>query len=335
MMRVLLVALAVAAVGEPSWACKHRRGRGVVYGPAATPRMPTADDKVMLRAKLQKGLVFFQEIETDTEGAMKVMGQDLKQTQRQTFVLRWEVLGQDPKGQWQLTSKIIGVKMDIDIGGNRIHVYHYDTPAKEQNPLSEFVKQLMELDLKYTLTSEFQVAIVEGLDKLVDKLSRIKPSMKTLVEKVLNESAVKAMAAGLFEPLPNRAVRPGETWVRRSLYMDLGPVGVMQPVMTYRYEGRHRDLDKISVKTEILFEGPGKGDGLPFTVRAADLKGHSGGGEVLFDRRLGRIVSSTLSHRLQGQIVIEVGGMKTVVDLDQRQTTRLRITDYNPMPKGE
>src|SRR5262245_55668255 len=62
---------------------------------------------------------FYQELTTDTTQVMKVMGQEVKQEQKQTFYIQWTP--QEAKGDnYVVTQKIIGVKMNIDIGGNKI-----------------------------------------------------------------------------------------------------------------------------------------------------------------------------------------------------------------------
>src|SRR5262245_5578203 len=59
---------------------------------------------------------YYQELKTDTTQTMKVMGQDVKQTQEQTFFIKWT--GQEPKDKALVVQqKIIGVNMKIDIGG--------------------------------------------------------------------------------------------------------------------------------------------------------------------------------------------------------------------------
>src|SRR5262245_47702675 len=133
MARILSVAavLSLVLLTEPAWACK-RRGRGVVVLPAAVPLMPRAEETV-LRLNLERGQAYFQELETVTNQTMKVMGQELKQEQRQTFVMQWTTKGKNEQGLWQVGLKFVGVKMHIDIGGNKIE---YDSEAdQEPGPL--------------------------------------------------------------------------------------------------------------------------------------------------------------------------------------------------------
>ncbi|MGE3809544.1 MAG: hypothetical protein AB7K24_33185, partial [Gemmataceae bacterium] len=72
-----------------------------------------------LKWKFKKGETFYQEMTTDTKQTMKVSGMDITQNQKQTFYFSWNV--KDEKdGNWSVEQKIIGAKMDINIGGQPI-----------------------------------------------------------------------------------------------------------------------------------------------------------------------------------------------------------------------
>src|SRR5262245_43039065 len=66
----------------------------------------------------------YQVLTTKTVQDMTVQGQAVKQTQEQTFYLKWTPGPKKERingvGHWVVTQKIIGVKMVIEIGGNRI-----------------------------------------------------------------------------------------------------------------------------------------------------------------------------------------------------------------------
>ena len=75
---------------------------------------------VKMEWKFRKDTPFYQEMETVTTQTMKVQGQEVKQTQEQTFWLEWT--GQEPSKDNNLVvkQKIVGVDMKIDIGGVNI-----------------------------------------------------------------------------------------------------------------------------------------------------------------------------------------------------------------------
>lgn len=82
--------------------------------------MRRAEGKVELRWKFDVGKPFFEEITRHTNQTMKVMDMEVNQQQHQVFYLQWTPEVVDERGHWLLGMKIIGAKIDIDIGGNRI-----------------------------------------------------------------------------------------------------------------------------------------------------------------------------------------------------------------------
>src|SRR5437660_896989 len=91
---------------------------------------------------------FFQTVESDTVQDLKVADMSFKQKQKQTFLMEWTPKGE--KGDTiTVEQKIVGVKMDLDIGGNKIsYDSTEDTTAK--NPMTQFFKALEKA--KFTLT---------------------------------------------------------------------------------------------------------------------------------------------------------------------------------------
>src|SRR5947209_17360 len=71
--------------------------------------------------KFKKDAKFYQELTTSTDQTMKVQGNDIVQNQKQTFYFSWTPLEvDDKKKEVVLEQKIIGLKMEIDIGGSKI-----------------------------------------------------------------------------------------------------------------------------------------------------------------------------------------------------------------------
>ena len=62
---------------------------------AALATTVAAQEKATFAFKLEKDKVFYQEMTTQVVQAIKVQGQDLKQTQEQTFFFKWTPLKQD------------------------------------------------------------------------------------------------------------------------------------------------------------------------------------------------------------------------------------------------
>ncbi|HTU21702.1 MAG TPA: sigma-70 family RNA polymerase sigma factor [Gemmataceae bacterium] len=279
---------------------------------------PTA---VMLQWQLTTGQPFYQIFTTETSQVMKVMNNDVRQKQRETFYLQWtpeKTLG----GKWILAQKILGAKLDIDLGNN------------PPNVAQDISKALVGAELKWTLDAKtLEILRLDGRAKLVKKLGETNPAMKPLIDKLLSEDALKEMADASFGLLMGPA-RPGDSWTKRR-QMDMGPIGKYQNHFQCTYEGRKGKLDKIQVKMTPKYLPPrhdqqGIG-GLPFRIDEKTTLRGRGTGVLYFDRTKGRLDRSEMSTELGGTLVIKIGGQKTDVEFSQTQETRVQTMETNPV----
>jgi hypothetical protein len=279
---------------------------------------------------------------TKTKQKMTVMNNDVTQTQNQTFYFSWT-----PKSlkddKWIIEQQILGVKMDIDIGGSPIKYDSTSQAANNNNPLSEFFKALV--DAKFTLTIDpktLKITKIEGRDEFVKRLSDANKQMAPLLNQILSEKALIEMAAPTFAVIPQGTVeKGGKPWTKET-ELDMGPIGKYVNKYTYTYEGEDKDtkLDKIDVKTKLTYTPPTKAEGiggLPFKITSADLKSKDDGskGTVWFDREKGRVAQSKMELKLEGTLKIEIGGQPTDVTLSQEQTTEVKTDDKNPLTKDK
>ena len=291
-------------------------------------------DKVSLRWKFEKDKTFYQKMVTKTVQTMKVMNNDVNQTQNQTFYFSFKPTKVENE-KVTIEQKIIGVAMDIEIGGSKIS---YDSTKSEQanNPLGDFFKALVdstftiELDLK-TLT----VSKVEGRDAFIQKLVAANPQMKPLLEVILSEGALKEMAEPTFAVVPNKEAAKGEKW-KRTTKLDMGPIGKYDNEYNYTLESVDKDTAKIKVDTVLNYKEPGDvagQGGLPFKIKSAKLKSSNPVGEITFSVAKGRLEKSNTKLELKGELQIEIGGQATKVDLSQTQESSVETSDTDPLPK--
>src|SRR6516225_10674924 len=113
--------------------------------------------EVQLKGEFKKDQPFFQTMDTETKQSMKVMGMDHTQNQKQTFIFGWTPKEQDKDKNWIVTQKIEGVKMDIEIGGNKITYDSTKDAAGAGNPLAEFFKALVGSEFELTISPEMKV----------------------------------------------------------------------------------------------------------------------------------------------------------------------------------
>jgi len=293
------------------------------------------DGAVTLKWKFEAQRPFYQVMTTETKQVMEVMKNPVNQTQKQTFYFRWRPLKLDADSV-AIEQEIIGVKMEIDIGGTKIS-YDSTGPVQANNPLGDFFKALVGSKFTVALdTRTYQVREVAGREEFIKKLVAANPGMRQLLDTILSTDAMKEMAEPTFAVVPGKAVTPGETWSKKST-LDMGPIGKYVNQYTYTYEKvTEKALHQIAVKTTLDYTPPdekaGQG-GLPFKIKAAKLTSSNPVGQVFFDNTRGRVQSSSMKLTLKGDLTIEIGGQQTTVSLSQDQTSTTETFEEDPLPK--
>jgi hypothetical protein len=264
------------------------------------------------------------------------MGMKISQTHKQIFYFSWTPKDQDKDGNWVVTQKIEGVKLDIDIGGQKVQ---FDSTKTDTGtgPLYDFFKALVGSEFTLTIGKDMKVTKIDGRDEFLKKLSSTNQQMEPLLKQILSDESLKQMADPTFSVVPGKPVKKGDTWEKKST-LNMGPIGSFETTYNYTYEGpdeKDKKLHKIKFDTKLKYTppGPNAGGGLPFKIISADLQGKESSGNLVFDNDKGRVVSSTASTKLAGKLSIEIGGMTSSVDLDQTQTTTVKTTDENPISK--
>jgi hypothetical protein len=295
-------------------------------------------DKVTLQWKFEKDKVFYQKMQTKTEQSMTVMNNNVKQTQNQTFYFSWKPIKVE-KDKATIEQEIIGVVMDIEIGGSKIQ-YDSTKDNTANNPLGDFFKALVgskftiELDLK-----TLEVKKMDGREDFLKKLVAANPQMKPLLDTILSQEALKEMAEPVFAVVPTKPVVKGDKWEKKTK-LNMGPIGSYENTYNFLYNGPEgsgdKQVEQIKVDTTLTYTAPGEvtgQGGLPFKIKSAKLKSSNPVGQVLFNAKKGRVEKSTTKLELKGKLSIEIGGQTTDVDLSQTQDSTVDTLDENPIKK--
>jgi hypothetical protein len=300
------------------------------------PKEPTSYD---LDWGFKENKTFYQKMTTTTDQSLTVSSNKVDQKQKQVFVFSWTPVKKNDDGSWVIKQKIEDVQMNIDIGNQQIKYDSTNPDAGGNNPLSEFFKELVGSEFTLTLSKDLKVTKIEGRDAFVQKLTRANPQMKPLLEQILSEKAMMEMAEPTFAAVPNAKKTKGQSWTKDS-NLDMGPIGKYENSYKYTFDGpddKEKKLLKIKVDTTLKYKEPGDAAGaaaLPFRIKSADLKSTSATGTVLYDPEQKRIEKTTMDLKLKGELVIDIGGQPTKVELEQTQTSTVETSDKNPLKKA-
>ncbi|MBM3997722.1 MAG: caspase family protein, partial [Planctomycetes bacterium] len=137
------------------------------------------------------GVPMFEEITTVIKQTVKTTDQQLNQDQKYVSLIEWTPKEKDSDGNWVVLQRHVGVKLEIDIGGNKI-VYDSTQQNLAKNPMTEFFDALLKGELTFVIQRDLTVKSVEGRDELIRKLGVVEPETASLLNSILSEDACKA-----------------------------------------------------------------------------------------------------------------------------------------------
>jgi len=287
-------------------------------------------DKITWKVFEKDAKPFYQTVETDTTQELKVQEMTFKQQQKQTFLMEWTPKG-EKDGNITVEQRIVGVKMKLDIGGNKIE---YDTTDEStaKNPMTQFFKALEKA--KFTLTidaKDHKVKKVEGLKELVEDLTKVNKSFEPVLKQILSEETVKTLAEPVFGMLPpDGAIPKDNKWEGKETVLSMGPLGKYTTVNKYTVDPEEKKDLKVKVETTLTYQPPEGGadkGGLPFTIKGGKLTTQKSSGTILFNKEKGRIDSSDLHVELSGNLKVSISSTETDVALYQKQDVKVRTFD--------
>src|SRR5207245_719382 len=106
--------------------------------------------------------------------------------------------------------------------------------AATANPLADFFKALVGSAFKLTVDPNFKVTKIEGRDEFLKKLVTANQQMEPMLKQILSDDALKQMADPAFSVVPNKPVKPADTWTRDSK-LNMGPIGSYDTTYKYTY----------------------------------------------------------------------------------------------------
>jgi hypothetical protein len=296
---------------------------------------PCCPAAVLLSWNFEIGKTFYVEMTTTTEQSMKVMGRDVTQNQSQTFYSSFTPKDKDKENNWIVVEKIEGVKMDIEITGQKIRYDSTMDKAGQGNPLDEFFKALVGAEFELTISPQMKIIKIEGRDKLINKMITASPQMKPILNQILDDEALARMCDLTFGAVPTKAVKKGEAWGPEVRILSMVSIGSYKTASLYTFEGLEGKLYKIKLRFSLNYTPPGANaaGNLPFKIIAEGTKltSKDATGIILFDNEKHRLDSSTLKLELEGMLQLDIGGMTSHVELRQVQTTATKISDTNPL----
>jgi hypothetical protein len=316
----------------------------------SVPALAVAQEARTFNLKLEEGKKFYSKTTTTVSQKMKVMGQELFQSQESTFFYVWTPIEQKSKPidgtgssidlesgveeTRQVICEIEGVKMKIEISGNKIEydsTVPRDDPGKSNPGLTEFLEKLVGAKFIVTVDRKNRVEKVDGVKEFLSKLAPTNSRMEDALKQIMSDDAVKSMCDPTFGLLPDCPKRPGETWTTTRT-LQLGPIGSYTITYHSTYLGIANNMDIIRLVPQITYMAPNEKDNGSKLLKIKEGKLASDStdkGIVLYDPQLHRIDAAKFSMTLKGDLTVTIGMNDTQVELMQTQKTTIKTSHHS------
>jgi hypothetical protein len=269
-----------------------------------------------LEWKLKKGDRFYLHNVTTTRQTLKAVGKDVPQNSTQTIVLGFTVEDQVPEG---LVLKQIVEELTVK-------------PEKGE-PVSD--EKIVGATFLMTVSPKWEILKFEGYDKLIDKLAGDDVSIRQALQSTLQEDTFKKSVREALGFLPDRPIKPGETW-ERTVEAPLGVLGTLRETRTYKLDGKDdadKKLDKISFTTAVDFKAGKRVENVAFYVLSGRVETKEAKGKVLFDATAGRVTQIHSELKLVATMVLSSSDTKVDAVYEQEQITDVTVSSEKPAKK--
>jgi len=274
--------------------------------------------QVKFERKIQEGTTKNTEVTTRIEQKLTIAGMEID-TESDTRISVKSTTGKrDDSGNIRVQEKITGLMITSKVQGTD-YVFDSANPDKTSGSALEMLRPVHKLLSGRTSTTVFdkenKITQVE-FDQ--DLLASLDDKVRNLVKDEFDTEKIKKTANDESERIPTEAVNKGDSW-ERTTKRGLGAGQVMTVATRYTYEGEiekdGKKLDKITSKVlsvDLAVEDPQA----LFMIKSTDLKPAESKGELLFDRKLGTVVSGNSSVRIVGELTLVINGMDLPAKLD-------------------
>jgi len=279
--------------------------------------------QVKLERKFQEGSTRTAEQITRVEQKLTIAGMETETESDSRITVKTSVGKRDDSGNIRVQEKIEAMMITTKVQGTE-YVFDSSNPDKTGGSALEMLRPVHKALIGRTTTSVFDKENkISQIEFDQDALNGLADEVRKLVKDEVDPEKLKKAANEEIDKIPLEAVKKGDEWERTSK-RSLGAGQMLTATTRYTYEGEvekdGKKLDKVTSKVLsvdlTLEDSP-----LPLTIKSTDLKPTESKGEFLFDRQLGRALSSTSSVRIVGDITFVINNMELPSKLDLKMET--------------
>ncbi len=175
------------------------------------------------------------------------------------------------------------------------------------------------------VTGQGKVAKILGYDAFLRKLGDGSVSTEKSLRTLLSEDVLRDDLEEVFHPLPEKAIRVGDSWKRETIE-PLPPFGLVHTTAEYSLKSDKADEVEIGLKFKVSYK-PAPGDGELFRVVKGSAAAEMATGVIRFDAKRGRLTRAEKTLTIRGEIVIESMGKQTPMEFTSENNVQVRVYD--------
>lgn len=268
--------------------------------------------QVSLRPKFGAAADYKLQTEAKINQKMTIAGQtqNIVATQTSTVRIKSSKLDGEGKVSVERTNEALGIDMDLGIAKLKFDSAKPDekAPIPQLEPVLAGLRKQLAMKLTYSVDQEGKVSDVGGVDEGA----------------LVNPEDLKLDYQQELDQLPTDPVTKGEQWTR-TIESNLGQGQTLTLERTYTYVGsvpkvatvpNGKSLDRVEFTDTSAKFWVKPNRGFPADVKDSTLKIVSSKGEILFDRELGRVVSTNQKTEVSGDFVLSANGMQIAAKID-------------------
>ncbi len=274
--------------------------------------------QVKFERKIQEGSKKTSEVTTRVEQKLTVGGTDVDTESDTRMTVQTTSGKRDDSGNIRVQEKVINLMIMSKLQGTE-YVFDSSNPDKTTSSPLEMLRPVHKIVAGRTTTTVFdkdnKIAQVEFDNNQLNDLAE---NVRNLVKDEFDAEKIKKTANEEIDRLPAEPVKKGDAWERMHK-RNLGGGQMLTTTTRYTYEGEiekdGKKFDKINSKilsVDLTVEDPQA----QVMIKSSDLKPAESKGELLYDRKLGTVVSGSSSVRIVGDITLVINGMELPAKLD-------------------
>jgi len=290
----------------------------------AAPALAAPVPEEKLTWKFKDGQTFYQTQSIEFKSVTTVQGMDINVTGKETWYFAWSFVRQNKDGTWEVRLKTLGIKLDMDVAGQK---FGLDTTGKpeDDNDVGKTFRGFVGTEFTLTVTTDGQIKKFEGFKEAMDKLAKDSPTNVEAMRKFLTEDNIKQWTAVVLGGLPGKAVAKGASW-KTATMLAMNPMGKIKNTNLFSLDG---DKIKLKMEPEVqLSKDADLGNGVKVTK--ADLK-PEGSGTLVYDAAKGRLSSGDIDFTIAGTLGVSANGQESELKLSQTVKMRTKFLDKNPL----